>query len=418
MINIFNIANFDGYDLVLIGLVLIVAILIIMKISRSIFDPWFPIGVNQAILLLIVAYLYIDGLIAISEFFYWMVATAALIVPLMLQNHSRLLVGFSSAVCSKRNFTFLLIVAYFLCAYQIIFDSIFILSRGIPVLNEYGSNPQIYIGGFGVVKYIHDAIRIVLPPIATYILLSSSRRKLYGFFVFCTFYPAVIFEWSKVGFITVAANYWICYLYFFGRTERLAKWTRYGFILAVVFVLFMFSRVAASGYGSNTLNAILIRLVETGDSVNMYYLLGAKNYIPVDYSFIQYVFSLVAGFFSVKIDTVGHVIQTAANISTEDGFGTSPPAQIIGSVFFGVFGIFYCLIMGLILCGVRRICSTQKVGIRILFLMLYIASPAFSGDLSLFFYYLFILLVVAPPILCAWLISKAGSRRWGRSVYA
>jgi hypothetical protein len=410
MIDLLDANAINGFGFFLMAVALTSAILILVRTSRSIFDPWFPIAVNHAILVLIVSYLYVAGVISIAQFSYWIAGTAALFGPLIFRDRRRPPINAVFTFSSKRHVVTFLLAGYFLCTYQIFFDLIYIVARGIPVFKEYGANPQIYTGGFGIVKYIHDATRLVLPPIATYVLFLSNDRKFYRVLMFSSFYPAIFFEWSKVGFITVAANYWICYLYFFGRTERLRNTTRLGLIFAVAFVFFMFSRVASSGYGGDTLNAILLRLVDTGDSVHMYYVLGADNNIPSSYNFFEYAFSLVAGFFFVNIDTIGHVIQASANISTEAGFGPSPPAQIVGSIFFGYFGIVYCLSVGLLLRLIRRKISIQKVELRILFLMLYIVSPALTGDLSLLFYYFFTLLFVTPPILCALIISKA--TRW------
>ena len=151
----------------------------------------------------------------------------------------------------------------------------------------------------------------------------------------------------------------------------------------------------------------------------MYYILDARRYIPPDYSFAGYAFSLVAPFFNTgyQVDTIGHVIQSGAYISTEDGFGPSPPAQIVGNVFFGSAGIFYCLIVGILLRYIRKKLQCQNPITLTYSLMLYSLMTTLAGDFSLFFYYIFILLFVAPPIFAAFLAQKLFRRPKRNLVY-
>lgn len=397
----------NGY--VIFAFLLIACLYLLRKISRGIFDPWFPLVFNQIVLLFIVTYLYVIGLLNFSDYWYWIGGTLAIFLPLLLQKRQffypeRLLV----TPAPQSFLDFLKWLGTFVCVYQLVFDVVFVVNRGLPVLSEYGSNPQIYIGGFGIVKYIHDSTKLILPPIATLILFSAGNKKLYLYLMVSSIYPSLLFEWSKVGLITVVASYWISYLCFFGYTTRLLRFTRLAFLAAGLFVLFMFSRVAASGYGNGTFDAILLRVIDTADSIYMYYILDARRYIPPDFSFAGYAFSLVAPFFSTgyQLDTIGHVIQSGAYISTEDGFGPSPPAQIVGNIFFGSAGIFYCLIVGIFLRFIRRKLTCQNPITLTYILILYSLMATLAGDFSLFFYYIFISLFVTPPIFAAFLAQK------------
>ena len=409
----------NGY--VTFAFLLIACLYLLRKTSRGLFDPWFPIVFNQIVLIFIVTYLYVIGVMNFNDYWYWVSATLAIFLPLMLQKRQFFYPERLLATPVPQSFLlFLKWLGILLCIYQLMFDVVFVVNRGLPVLSDFGSNPQIYVGGFGIVKYIHDSTKLILPPIATLILFGSGNKKLYLYLMASSIYPSLLFEWSKVGLITVFASYWISYLCFFGYTIKLVRFTRLAFLAAGLFVLFMFSRAAATGYGAGTFDAILLRVIDTADSIYMYYILDARRYVPQDFSFAGYAFSLVTPFFNTgyNVDTIGHVIQSGANISTEDGFGPSPPAQIVGNIFFGTAGIFYCLIVGIFLRFIRKKLTCRNPITLTYSLIFYCLMANLAGDFSLFFYYIFILLFVAPPFFAAFLAQKLFHRPIRNMVYA
>ena len=377
------------------------------KFASSIFDPWFPLLFNQVVYAILIGILYIQAEINSAEYVYWNMLSFAFMLPFLIgKNRSYSAASrvnlFSSAVGH-----FSVVSVKYLIFYQLLSDFIFVINRGIPVFYEYGSDPQIYIDGFGFVKYIHDAMRYILPPLSIVAYYHNSRGRLLFFSIVMCIYPALLFEWSKVGLITIFANYYFSYLIIFGRTKLLIKYTRRAFVLSLLFVMFMFSLAAARGYGGNGFEAFLIRIVQTIDSAYLYFVLGGNQFVPSDFSFTGYFFSLISPYFGYdsKANNIGHVLLSSAGMNTESGYGPSPPFQIVSHIFFGYYGVFYAFLIGIILVLVRsRLYRSGNVSL-ISFLIIYSFLHVLAGDASLLLYYTFTFLLLIPPIFCAFITS-------------
>lgn len=372
---------------------------------RSIFgllDPWFPIIFNQFIYIALLSILFFNNILKFSDYIYWIVSTLLFFLPFALIKCKIPIVDLPSSR-SRYHSKLVNLIIILLSGYQVTVDLVFIVNRGVPALYEFGSNPQIYLGGFGIVKYIHDACKYVIPPLAVFSLFATGKRSLFFLALFITLYPALLFEWSKVGVLTVLMYYWISALYFFGRTATLRKITTAGLSLAALFTLFMFSRVAATGYGENTMDALSIRLVQSIDSGYFYFIRDAQTYIPKDFTFSRYIFSLVAPFLGgdASGSSVGQTLLLASGVSAEDGYGPSPPFQIIGHIFLKEYGLVYAMLLGWGLALMKSSIGSLKQERAILFLIVYNVAPVLAGDASLFLYYIFILVFLLPPLALA-----------------
>lgn len=401
--------NFSGISWLLgftVAGLLFVFILTARRSIHGLFDPWFFTVFNQFIFLSLLSVLYSKNVLSFYDYAYWLVCTFIFFLPFVLIKckEPNFFVS-SSRVRTQARLVNLVI--FFVSFYQITFDLFFIFSRGIPLLYESGSNPQIYLGGFGVIKYIHDACRYILPPLAVFSLFATGKRTILLFSIFVNLYPALLFEWSKSGFVIILMYYWVAAFYFFGRTTLLLKVTDFALSVAALFTLFMFSRLAATGYGENTLDSLTIRLVQTIDSAYFYFVMNAQAHIPTDFTFTGYIFSLVAPFFGVNISgsSIGQTLMLASGFSAEDGYGPSPPFQVIGHVFMKEYGILYALLLGVILALFKSRIGSLKPWQIIFYLMLYNVAPFLAGDVSILFYYLFITVFLLPPIILAVVIS-------------
>lgn len=377
-------------------------IIIARRSIYGLFDPWFFTVFNQFIFLALLSALYSKNILASYDYVYWLASTFIFFLPFALIKYKEPVV-FSPSSEVRTQARLVSLVIFFVSCYQIMFDLVFIVSRGIPVLYEFGANPQIYLGGFGIVKYIHDACRYILPPLAVFSLFATGKRTLLFFSIFINLYPALFFEWSKSGFIIVLMYYWIAAFYFFGRTPLLRKVTTSGLGIAALFTFFMFSRLAVTGYGENTLDSLAIRLVQTIDSAYFYFVMDAQAYLPKDFTFSRYIFSLVSPFFGVNASgsSIGQTLMLASGFSAEDGYGPSPPFQVIGHMFLKEYGIFYALLLGGTLALLKNRIGSFKPWQILFFLMLYNVAPFLAGDVSIFFYYLFIVAFLLPPIILA-----------------
>lgn len=389
--------------------VIISGLLIVKKIAYSILDPWFAFGFNQIVYLTLITVLYINNILVFSDYMYWLVASTLLLLPFLLLKTQKFPLFASPSSKSKNFARSVNLIILFICLYQVIFDVAFILNRGIPVFTEGGSTPQIYMGGFGIVKYIHDTIKFIVPPLAIFSLFATGKRHFLNLSLFYTLYPCLLFEWSKVGLIVVLANYWIAYVIYFGYTKKLKRISTVGIAICALFVIFMFSQVAAAGYSDNALDALGKRVVESIDSAFLYFVLDAKTSLPPNYSFSQYIFSLVSPFFGSDNGggTIGQVIQDAASLTTKDGYGPSPPAQIVGHIFLKDFGFVYTLVIGMLLFMMKKKIASLRQESAVFFLMLYNIIAVIAGDASLFFYYVFICIFLFPPIALAVLVNVA-----------
>lgn len=401
----FHIPN--GIEWLLIVMSVAIVYPIVKKSTHGIFDPWLVFIFNQILLLILITFLYINKHLTLHQYIYWLCSTMALLLPL---KHIRpvefpLVSDKDRKIYAKHRLIGLMIIM--LCSYQLFADLIFVFYRGIPIINGSGPNPQIYMGGFGIVKYIHDATRILLPPLATYSLYLTGKKKLFYLTLIIAIYPTLIFEWSKVGLIQVISVYWISYLFYFGSTKKLKKMTLIGVFASVLFVGLMFSRIVSQDYGVNVLDSILMRLVQSADSVHIYFVGDAQSSIPLNYYFIDYIFSLITPFFGFpnEIGTIGHVMQNALGLAVSEGYGPSPPAQIIGHIFFSGAGVIYTMFIGLSLQLFRNTIHKIRQDRLVVYLIFYYLAPFIAGDISLFFYYVFIFIFITPPMIVALLFD-------------
>jgi hypothetical protein len=417
---------FSGIELpswIAIAGILILFIYLSKRISYSIFDPWFPIVFNQILLVGLWSLLYFRRAIRPSYYYYLLAATAMFLLPFGWLRPQRFPLFTSPSERSIQYARFANLLLIMLSIYQIVFDITFIASRGIPVLYQYGSNPQIYMGGFGIVKYIHDDNRSLIPAIAVFSFFATRRKKFLLLGLFVTVYPCLLFEWGKMGLLGVLMTFWIASMFFFGPTKFLRKVSYVAIAVSLLSIFFMFTRVAATGYGGgNTLDALQTRLIETGDSTYMYFILDGQASIPHDFTFPKYIFSNVSPYLSYvspyfvrdasgATDTIGHVVLTAAGLPTGAGYGPSPPFQIVGHMFWKNYGIAYGFLIGFILYRMKSGIGSLKEEQAILFLVIYTNIPMIAGDAAVFIYYLFSYVFVLPPVVAAILINAALPKR-------
>ena len=399
--------------------ILILCIYLSRRICIGILDPWFSIAFNQVLLVGVFSALYFKGIFSPSYYYYWLAATAMFLLPFGWLKPQRFPLFSSPSPRSIQCARFVNLLIVLLSLYQLVLDIVFIANRGIPVLYEFGSNPQIYMGGLGIVKYVHGANVSLLPPLGVFSFFATRKTRFLILAIFAAAYPTLLFEWSKMGLLNVLMSLWIASMFFFGPTKFLKKLYTVGIVACLVFVFFMFSRTAATGYGGgNTLDAIQTRLIESGDSAYMYFLFDGQASIPHDYTFPKYIFSYVSPYLSYvssyfvrdasgATDSIGHVILTAAGLPTEAGYGPSPPFQVVGHMFWKNYGVAYGFFIGLILYWMKSKIGSIKQEHAVIYLTLYNCIVVISGDAALLLSYLFVYIFLLPPVVMAFLLDAA-----------
>lgn len=399
--------------------ILILCIYGARKISFGILDPWFGLAVSQVLLVAIASALYFKGVLKPSYYFYWLGATAMFLLPFAWLKPQRFPLYAAPSPQSIQYARFVNLLIILLSLYQFVLDIVFIANRGIPVLYQFGSNGQIYMGGFGIVKYVHDANMFLLPPLAVYSFFISRKTKFLILGILAAAYPSLFFEWSKLGLYNILLYLWIASMFFFGPSKFLRKLYTVGIVACLPFVFFMFSRIAAAGYGGgNTLDAFQTRMVQSGDSIYMYFVLDTQASIPKEYTFPKYISSYISPYLSYvspyfvrdasdTTDSIGHVILTAAGLPTAAGSGPAPPFQVVGHIFMKYYGFVYGFFIGFILYRVKSKIGSIKQEHAVIFLTLYNCIHVIAGDASLFTSYLFIYIFLLPPVVMAFLLDAA-----------
>jgi hypothetical protein len=287
---------------------------------------------------------------------------------------------------------------------QVFADFLFLLSRGVELISE-GPKPNMYVGGFGLVKFFHDIFQIVLPVVSTYLFVLKGNRIYIVLGLIVTLYPTFLFEWSKVGFLSTIMYFWISFLYFDGFSKSFSRSTKYIFILSIPLIILLFSSAVAEGYADNLITAFGSRLIQSVDSAFYYYFFTAEENLPKDYNFINYVMNLVSPYYGNNNPTIGHVILEASSQPTSMGRGPSPTFPLIGKIFFGFFGLVYSFILGLIFFAVKtHFLKNHFPSIPIV--IIYIMITFAAGDIALLVYNIFLIFLILPIFIISYAFSS------------
>jgi hypothetical protein len=393
----FNLWSFSGF--LLLSVILVFALL--RKFVFGIFDPWIWIIVNQSVMLTYVIYEFFQNRLHTLHLIYWCVALLSFSIGFHLVKQSNILR--LSWLVPTRFFIILLIVS--ISTYQILGDSIFILLRGLPTKLE----PGIYGGGFGVIKYIHDANTIVLAILIflSFFLYGLSWYICFGFIALL--YPMIYLEWGKSGLINLLFVF--TSIKFFLNTNK-KPFNRIQISVAVVtvglFVVYKFLAVAESGYAETPIDAILKRAINTADSVYYYFVLDAQAKFDTPLNLVSFIFAQVSphfGYIDDLAQRVGVLLPEYALGQSMDGYGPSAPFQIIGHLAYGFFGFIYAFIVGVTLGKIKH----EKLFTKniLYFMIIYTLAPILAGDASLFMYYIVCIFAILPPILFSSAVALA-----------
>jgi hypothetical protein len=379
------------------------------RIVPSVFDIWFVIPANQAIIIAYTTYAYWYGLIEPSHALFILVSLGAFAAgtyvvpegpgaspppmdPKTLPEHVRLL-----------RYTL-----YALCVQQAIADIAFFAARGIPVLSEDGTNPTIYRGGFGIVKYLHDANFSGITALAFLLLLLARDRRSFAIGMAFVVYPLVLMEWGKASIIYLALLLYTMNRYCesrYGMSIRVPGRVAWAASVAgVAFVALRFTGVVASGYEDSVIGAIAKRIINSADSIVMYFQLGGHEYFKGEVGLLPYLASALTPYLGIR-DASQTIRTELAQVTiglTDDAYGPSPPYQVIGHLALGWGGIAYAFAVGAALALVKR----ATVGLRHAapYFVLLAAVPFLAGDSSLVAYYLSCQIFNLPAFAAAYLL--------------
>jgi hypothetical protein len=281
---------------------------------------------------------------------------------------------------------------YALCAQQALADLAFFLSRGIPVLAEGGPNPVIYMGGFGFVKYLHDANIAGLSALSFLLLLLARDRRAFAVGMVFVAYPLFLMEWGKASIVVVGLLLFTMNLYaarHFGRAFPVRRHLLgVAGIAGATFVAYRFVGVVASGYEATIGGAIAKRILNTADSVFMYFQLGGYEYFRGDVGLLSYLFSSLTPYLGIQdaAQTFGVELPRATLGLGEEGYGAYPPFQVVGHLTLGWGGVVYAFAVGAALAFVKQMRVPLKFAAP--YFVVLFAAQFLAGDSSLFAYYL------------------------------
>jgi hypothetical protein len=394
------------------ALAFLVNVIVFRKLLFNMFDVWIVLALNQTFSLAYALYAYIQGDIIPNHFWYIIFSYLAFVVGIYAFYGKRNTMPHHQLVVFTPELLRVTIVL--VCFYQLLFDVLFFYYRGIPVLAEGGITPAMYHGGFGIVKYIHDSASSLLLILGFKALLVYHRKKLFYFSMIFVLYPMFLMEWGKGAILGLIFTYGLSVYYFskyYGLNLRINfKKVKYFIPLVVVFMLYKFAIIVASGYEKSISFAILKRLVNSADAMYLYFVRGAYQHLQGQLNIVSYLLSHVSPYF-------GYVDFLATNLSTlmyeyafgyaeyGTGYGVSPPLYVIGHAAFGNYGIIYCFLVGLVLSFIKftRVFKSNYV----LFMIIYGLTPSLAGDASLAMYYLSIMIVLSPVIVLSFFMYAA-----------
>lgn len=382
----------------------VAAYLATRRICPRVLDYWIGIPFQQALVLAYVWYGYGADLITEEQFLFMIGGLAAFalgtrVVPAAPAAAPRP----AEADASPDIAALFRSILYSLCVYQALADAVYMIAiGGVPALVPNGIHPNMYAGGFGVVKYIHDANAAALPALAFVLAIFWKDYRALAIGGVCALYPQVLMEWSKASLLGlplffVTANYYSAER--FGRRLVIPRWVTIVIVpLVAGFVAVKFSEVVAQGYESSIGLAFLKRLMNTADAVFMYFQLDGHKYFEGEVGLLSWLFSHLSGY-------VGIVDPAAQNFGVllsqytlgfgEGGYGSYPPFQVVGHLTMGYWGgLVYAFAIGAALAAIRR----WTVGLSMLpaYLVVFNAAIFLSGDSSLFAYALFCHVAVLP----------------------
>jgi hypothetical protein len=391
------------------ALALFVNVIVFRKLLFNLFDIWIILALNMTFHLAYALYAYTQGEIIPNHFWYIIFSYLAFVVGIYAFYNKRNAIPRRQLVVFSPELLRVTIVT--VCFYQLFFDLLFFYYRGIPALTPGVINPAIYHGGFGIVKYIHDSALPLLLILAFKALLVYKRKKLFYFSMFFILYPMFLMEWGKGPILGLLFTYGLSVYYFsryYGLNLRINyKMAKYIILLVVIFLLYKFMLVVASGYEKTIPLAVLKRLVNSADAMYMYFAKGAYKHLEGQLNIVSYLLSHVAPYFGY-IDFVANNLSTLmykyafgyAELGT--GYGVSPPLYVIGHAAFGNYGIIYCFFVGLVLSFVKFTCAFKSN--YVLYMLIYGIAPCLAGDASLAMYYLSFMIVLFPVIILSFLM--------------
>jgi hypothetical protein len=413
----------ESIDTLLFGALLVVSVVAAYLATRrlcwSVFDYWVVIPGQQAFILAYSAYCYSRELIDASHFSFIVSSLVAFAAgTYVIPRRPAPLQLVTPQEASPGHLLFLRCTLYALCAQQGLGDLAFVAARGIPALSADGVNPSIYSGGFGVIKYIHDANIAGITCVAFLLLILAADRR--SFFVGMAFvaYPQVLMEWSKSGLLYVPLLLYTMNRYSAQRFGRRVALPRRIALLAVpialLFVGYKFAGVVAEGYEQSIPLAIAKRMVNTADSVFMYFQLDGYQYFEGEVKLAPYLLSHITPYFGITdVSQEFGVLLPQVTLGIGDqGYGPYPPFQIIGHLTMGWGGLLYAFAIGAILALIKR--ARIRLRSAAPYFVCMWAAPFLAGDSSLFVYSLSCQLFNLPAFaaaVAAYLVLVSTGRR-------
>jgi len=415
-----NGSNMDisSFDFGLYGLCLAVSALAIFLLCRKavfhVFDPWIFIFINQTFTITYAAYAYLQGDLRPSYFLYISFSLLAFFVGLNLfakwnRSPREVFVIFTPRALSA--------AIIFVVIYQGLFDLIFILNRGLPILYEGGPTPTMYAGGFGIVKFVHAGVAMLLPILSWEALYLYRKKKLFFIGMAAVAYPALLMEQGKTGLIGLLFAY-VAFIYYYNQIlgGKLKVPTKLLLWLAAIGALYIPYRfyvvVSGTNYEATVLLAIVKRFINTADAIYMYFVLEANRSFREPLNILSYYTSLLSPYVGYKDDIAQKfalLLHAYAFGDGDVGYGASPSMQVIGFAAFNYYGVIYCFVVGLLL-SIVKFTNVFKSNLLV-FLVVYGTVSGFTSDAAQSLYYLSNLMFLIPPIACAFLVADIGGVR-------
>ncbi len=382
------------------------------RIVPSVFDIWVAIPANQAIIVAYTTYAYWSGLLERAHALFILLSLGAFAVGTYVVRRGP---GASSpptieAKSLPEHVRLLRYTLYALCAQQAIADLAFFAARGVPVLSEEGPTPTIYRGGFGIVKYLHDANFAGITALAFLLLLLARDRRAFAIGTAFVIYPLLLMEWGKTSIVYLAMFLYTINRYCedrYGLSIRVPRRAAWAAALAgVAFVSFRFTGVVASGYEESVTGAIAKRIINSADSIVMYFQLGGAEYFKGEVGLLSYLASSLTPYLGIR-DAAQTVRVDLAQVTIgigDEGYGPSPPFQVIGHLALGWGGIAYAFVVGWVLALVKR--TNVELRHAAPYFVLLFATPFLAADSSLFVYYLSCQLFNLPAFALAFFLVR------------
>ncbi len=350
-----------------------------------------------------IAYFFLMGKCDLSSFAYVTIALFLFIVGLNLKlfvSKDRLTIGSINTSYIETIYIFIVCILFGIINYSFILKTVgFGLFFGTVLADV---KVTMFQGGkgLGIFKYISSIQSLFLFPsiFYAYYRYKSKLIPILGLLWFLS--TSVLFNFSKVGFVTVCFDVGILVYYWQTYYKRKSISLKFIVVLIALGTIPAFATLSTyqSATGLNLLEYMARRIVDTGGGVYNYFVLGGKDAF-LSYGYLDRLsnhFDIFLSVFRIKEwNELSYMNEMLFYVTKHKnpGFSPNPSFFLDGHFLFGWAGLFYAFFLGAVISIIRSI----KTNIFLFYILVKI-SLAFVIDPWISYSYLIGLLLISPFI--------------------